>query len=82
LEEAINGVIPFEHLEILDSAKRNKTGWVDESIRKLYIRTATTLAFRKMELKNSSGSSKQFYEKDVVYYRNFIHNLLTNSNVE
>ena len=82
LEEAINGIIPFEHLEILDSAKRNKTGWVDESIRKLYIRTATTLAFRKMELKNSSGLSKQFYEKDVVYYRNFIQNLLANSTTE
>ncbi len=77
LEEVINGLIPVEHLEILNSSRRNKLGWVDERIRKLYIRAATTLAFRKMELKNSFGSSREFYEKDVEYYRLFIQNLLT-----
>ncbi len=76
MEEAVEGTIPIDHLEYLNSGKRNKLGWVDESIRKLYIRAATTLAFRKMELKNSSGSSKEFYKKDVEYYRAFIHNLL------
>ena len=76
LEEVINGLIPAEHLEILNSAKRNRLGWVDERIRKLYIRAATTLAFRKMELKNSFGSSREFYQKDVEYYRSFIQNLL------
>ncbi len=76
LEESENGLIPYEHLMILNSSRRNRNGWVDESIRKLYIRAATTLAFRKMELKNSSGSSKIFYEKDVDYYRQFISNLL------
>ncbi len=76
LEEVINGLIPVEHLEILNSAKRNRLGWVDERIRKLYIRAATTLAFRKMELKNSFGSSREFYQKDVEYYRSFIQNLL------
>ena len=76
LEEALDGLIPVEHLEILNSSKRNKLGWVDESIRKLYIRAATTLAFRKMELKNSSGSSREFYNKDIEYYRTFIQNLL------
>ena len=76
LEEVLNGLIPAEHLDVLNSSKRNRHGWVDESIRKLYIRAATTLAFRKLELKNSSGSSRDYYEKDVEYYRNFIHNLL------
>ena len=80
-EEAVDGVIPLGHLEYLNSAKRNKLGWVDESIRKLYIRAATTLAFRKMELKNSSGSSKEFYKKDVEYYRTFIHNLLAQTHL-
>ncbi len=79
LEEAVDGLIPIEHLEVLNSAKRNRRGWVDEGIRKLYIRAATTLAFRKLELQNSSGSSREFYEKDVEYYRNFIHNLLLHS---
>ncbi len=77
LEEVINGLIPVEHLEILNSSKRNRLGWVDERIRKLYIRAAITLAFRKMELKNSFGSSREFYQKDVEYYRTFIQNLLT-----
>ncbi len=76
LEEVTSGLIPVEHLEILNSSRRNKFGWVDESIRKLYIRAATTLAFRKMELKNSFGSSRTFYENDVEYYRAFIQNLL------
>jgi protease PrsW len=79
LEEAESGLIPIDHLNILNSSKRNKFGWVDESIRKLYIRAATTLAFRKIEMKNSSGSSREFYEKDVEYYRNFIKNLLLHS---
>jgi hypothetical protein len=79
LEEVLNGLIPSEHLEILNSSRRNKLGWVDESIRKLYIRAATTLAFRKMALKNSSGSSREFYKKDVEYYRLFIQNLLAQS---
>ncbi|MHB1688612.1 MAG: PrsW family intramembrane metalloprotease [Ignavibacteriaceae bacterium] len=78
-EESLNGLIPFEHLSILNSSKRNRNGWVDESIRKLYIRAATTLAFRKMELKNSSGSSKEFYKEDVERYRQFISNLLYSS---
>ncbi len=75
-DEYKNGLIPFEHLIILNSGKRNKSGWVDESIRKSYISASTTLAFRKMELKNSSGSSKIFYSNDVEYYRQFIFNLL------
>jgi len=82
LEEAMEGIIPLDHLEYLNSPKRNKLGWVDESIRKLYIRAATTLAFRKMELKNSSGSSKEFYKKDVEYYRSFIHNLLAKTHLD
>jgi RsiW-degrading membrane proteinase PrsW (M82 family) len=82
LEETMNGLIPASHLEILNSSKKNKSGWVDESIRKLYIRAATTLAFRKMELKGSTGSSRKFYEKDIEYYRSFIQNLLAQSEIK
>ena len=78
LDEAQAGLIPMEHLHILNSHKRNKLGWVDERIRKLYINAATTLAFRKMQLRNSTGLSKEYYEQDVNYYRNFIRNLLSN----
>ncbi len=77
LEESENGLLPIDHVNIISSPKRKKLGWVDESIRKLYIRASITLAFRKVEFKNSSGASKIFYQKDIEYYRNFIHNLLT-----
>ncbi len=78
-EEAQNGLIPQTHPAILKSAKRNKSGWVDESIRKSYIKNATTLAFRKMELKNSKGLKREYYRNDVENYRNIIHKLLTES---
>ncbi len=78
LEEAEIGILPASHIAILNSPKRKHIGWVDERIRKLYINAATTLAFRKMELKHSKGSSRDYYERDVEYYRSFIHNLLSN----
>ncbi len=76
LSEAELGNIPFDHLQFLSSAKRNSTGWVDESIRYTYIKAATTLAFRKMQLKNSTGKSREFYEHEVNNYRQLINNLI------
>jgi RsiW-degrading membrane proteinase PrsW (M82 family) len=77
LPESETGLIPQSHLHILNSGRRNKLGWIDESIRKLYISAATTLAFRKMQARNSSGVSKNYYEQDIEHYRNFIRNLLS-----
>lgn len=77
IEEVNNGIIPIEHLNILNSSLRRRQGWVDERIRDLYIKSATTLAFRKMQLKNSSGSSKNYYEQEVSHYRTFINSLLS-----
>ena len=82
LDETQSGLIPMEHLHILNSPKRNKFGWVDESIRKLYINAATTLAFRKMQLRNSTGFSRAYYEQDVNHYRDFIRNLLSDSRLK
>jgi len=79
-DEAQNGLIPESHLHILNSGYRNTTGWIDESIRKLYVNAATTLAFRKMELRQAKGESRNYYEKDVEYYRDFISNLLSKRN--
>lgn len=73
--EVALGVIPNDHLIILCSTNRNRPGWVDENIRKPYIRAATTLAFRKKQLKSSKGHSKEFYEIEVNKYREFIKNL-------
>jgi RsiW-degrading membrane proteinase PrsW (M82 family) len=79
LIEAQNGLIPLVHLSILNSSKRNRLGWVDESIRKLYINAATTLAFRKRQLRNLTGLSRNYCEEDINYYRNFIQNLLSST---
>ncbi len=76
LEEAKNGIIPMSHLEILNSPVRNKFGWIDEKIRKLYIQAATTLAFRKMQSRNSKGFNSIYYQNEVLYYRNYIQTLL------
>lgn len=75
-KEAGLGVIPEAHLKILNSIKRTNKGWIEENIRKSYIKAATTLAFRKLQYKNSVGNSKIFYENEVKHYRNFIKNLL------
>ncbi len=79
LPESEAGLIPPEHLVILNSSKRNKSGWVDESIRKSYIKAATTLAFRKMQQKNSGGFRNISYGKDVEIYRDRIKELLGNT---
>jgi protease PrsW len=76
LEEAENGIIPMSHLDILNSPKRNNFGWIDEKIRKLYISAATTLAFRKMQSRNTKGYNHTYYENDVNHYRNYIQALL------
>lgn len=76
LDEASLGFIPAGHINILSSSLRDKQGWVDEGIRKIYIKAATTLAFRKLQSRNSHGSSKLYYENDVNNYRNFIRDLL------
>lgn len=74
--EANFGTIPFEHLAILSSSKRNNPGWVNEKIRKTYINAATTLAFRKMESAKSTGESKKSYDQEINIYRQFIKNML------
>lgn len=78
-EESETGLIPESHLVILSSAGRDRKGWLDEKIRKTYIKAATTLAFRKIQLKNSNGASKHYYQMDVDNYRTFIANLLMES---
>lgn len=79
-EEAEKGIIPESHLVILSSSQRERKGWLDEKTRKTYIKAATTLAFRKVQLKNSNGASKVYYEMDVDNYRTFIVKLISSNN--
>lgn len=75
-EEFQNGLVPNEHLSILNSSRRNKSGWIDEGIRKQYISSAIELAFRKMQFKNSLGINKNFYAIEVDKLRETISILL------
>lgn len=77
LEESLAGIIPSEHIDILCSDYREIPGWIDETIRKEYIRASTTLAFRKMQFKNSSGFNKYFYEQEINYYQKYLTDLLS-----
>lgn len=77
-EETELGIIPESHLIILSSPQRERKGWHDERTRKAYINAATTLAFRKVQLRNSNGASRTYYELDVDNYRDFIKKLLQN----
>ncbi|HVO75560.1 MAG TPA: PrsW family intramembrane metalloprotease [Ignavibacteriaceae bacterium] len=81
-DEAASGLIPPEHITILNSTRRNRTGWIDEKIRKSYIKAAITLAFRKMQMQNAEGSKKNIYENDIRFYRSFIKDLLYGKGIE
>jgi protease PrsW len=80
-EEVANGIIPANHLYILNSSGRNKFGWVDEGIRKMYIKAATTLAFRKLQCRSSSGYRRYHCEQEIIYYRSYIQELLTTTSL-
>lgn len=76
LDESQNGLIPSNHLSILNSSLRNKLGWIDESIRKPYIYAATRLAFRKMQCKISVGVNRNYHETEIDNLRKTITILL------
>jgi RsiW-degrading membrane proteinase PrsW (M82 family) len=79
-EESEAGIIPKYHLNLLSSSARDKSGWIDERIRIPYIKYATTLAFRKRQMRLSKGSSKIFYQAEVDNYKNQITHLLSQVN--
>jgi protease PrsW len=81
-EEVTNGYIPAEHLYILNSSVRDNSGWMDESKRKLYVKAATTLAFRKMQYRTSRGYDKYYCEQEISYYRNYIQELISTKALE
>jgi hypothetical protein len=70
-EEAREGLIPAEHVAILSSfVKRSRGRWLAPGIPKAsYIRTATTLAFRKNQEKATRGHRRTFYSREVERLR-------------
>lgn len=78
-EEIASNLVPAEHLPIILSGGRNRAGWIDESIRRKYVRALVTLAFRKKQVRQSTGSRQLLYSGEVENYRAQIRSLL-NSN--
>ncbi len=75
-EEVLTNLIPKMHLSILSSKLRLKKGWIDERKRKLYVKTAIRLAFRKAQFKSSMGYQKLFYEHEIKHCRTLISDIL------
>ncbi len=78
-EESILNLIPRAHIKILSTHLRFRRGWIDERIRKLYISCTVKLAFRKNQIKNSSGSSREYYESEIKQLRGLINSMLRNN---
>lgn len=77
-EEADNNLFPRIHIGKLISMGFRRKGWIDERIRKEYSRSLITLAFRKMQYRNSHGRNDLFYMTEIENCRNRIKALLDN----
>lgn len=66
-EEIKNGTLRPEFASVISNYKlRNSKGWIKENLRKDYIKLATTLAFRKNQLRNiTSEKLKNSYLSEI-----------------
>ncbi len=80
-DEIQNGYLNPQFASVIHDYKlRNKKGWIDESIRRDYINLATTLAFRKYQLKNiTSGKLREHYQNEIITIRSKLNSLELNS---
>jgi RsiW-degrading membrane proteinase PrsW (M82 family) len=70
-EEARAGLLPLAHVPILASfLERSRRNWLEPGIPRVsYVRTATTLAFRKNQERRVTGSRRTFYTREVERLR-------------
>jgi hypothetical protein len=70
-DEARAGLLPYEHVAILSSfLKRSRARWLEPGINRVsYVRTATTLAFRKNQERRLTGRRRTFYTREVERLR-------------
>lgn len=78
-EEIKLGYIPDAHINILSSFNRFKSGWIDENIRRSYIKAAVRLAFSKNQMKKVKDSQKVYYESEVEKNRVLIRGILSSN---
>jgi RsiW-degrading membrane proteinase PrsW (M82 family) len=73
-EESENKFFNSKYLPIIPYyTLRRKKGWIEEGSRKEYIRTATQLAFRKMQWKQlKPGWRKEVYKNEIDFLRDKI----------
>jgi protease PrsW len=69
--------IPAMHKNILATTSRNYPGWVEESIRKEYIKCATKLAFRKDQVRFLEEGKREALLSEIDLLRQRINALLT-----
>jgi protease PrsW len=77
-EESNNGVIPREHLKYIPyTSRRYRRGWLPLGInQKDYVKTATTLALRKHQLRTLKSGAQISYLREVENLRNKIASML------
>lgn len=80
-DEVSNGIIPAEHLVLLNTRGRNSEGFAGIRSKTSYIHAASTLAFRKMQYKYASGAEKYLCEKEIEYNRQLIQDILTKNSL-
>jgi RsiW-degrading membrane proteinase PrsW (M82 family) len=77
-EEAAAGHLPAPHVPILASFfRRGGRSWLSPRIaRAAYVRTATTLAFRKHQARSTRGHKRKFYDNEVDRLRREVGQIL------
>ncbi len=83
-DEVNRGLIPQEHLNHLPFVSRRlRYGWCPTGVdQKIYVKTATTLALRKNQYKNTSGNTQQSYLRDIENLRYQIQVMFYNANMK
>jgi len=81
-DEANMGLIPPEHLNYIPYiTRRYRNGWCPAGMdQKNYVKTATILALRKNQYKNSFGNRQKNYLKDIENLRYRIQLMFYNAN--
>jgi len=82
-DEANLGLIPPEHLNYIPFVSRRfRNGWCPAGVdQKNYVKTATTLALRKSQYRNTKGNLQKSYLRDVENLRYQIQLMFYNANV-
>lgn len=83
-DEVYQGYIPTDHLNHIPFVTRRfKYGWCPLGVdQKNYVKTATTLALRKNQYKNTKGYLQQSYHRDIQSLRHQIQMMFYKANMQ